>query len=95
MFVKFFGEKYLAAMDKYIMVIPACLHCVHAGKVPHEKLKVNEPWGQMCVNHQALNQALNRGYLNPHCHIQSLGQRSKSLGSLVPEVYGMWNLATN
>ena len=49
MLVKFFGEKYLAAMDKYMMVIPACPHCVHAGKVPDEKLKVNEPWGQMCV----------------------------------------------
>ena len=28
MFVKFFCEKYLLATDKYIMVIPACLHCV-------------------------------------------------------------------
>ena len=27
--IKFFREKYLLAMDKHIMVIPACLHCVH------------------------------------------------------------------
>ena len=31
-------------------------------KVPDEKLKVNEPWGQM-------TSPLNRGYLNLHCHI--------------------------
>ena len=54
MLVKFFGEKYLAAMDKYIMVIPACPHCVHAGKVPDEKLKVNELGSNVCEPNQSL-----------------------------------------
>ena len=39
---KFFREKYLPAVDKYIMVIPARQRCVHAGKTPDGKLKINE-----------------------------------------------------
>ena len=41
MFVEFFREKYLLAMNKYIMVIPARLHCVQGG-APDEKLKINK-----------------------------------------------------
>ena len=38
MFVKFFHEKYLPAMGKYIIVIPTRLQCV-AVEAPDEKLK--------------------------------------------------------
>ena len=54
MLVKFFGDKYLAAIDEYIMVIPACPHCVHAGKVSDEKLKVNELGPNVCEPNQSL-----------------------------------------
>ena len=29
-------------MDKYMMVIPACPHCMCAGEAPEEKLKINK-----------------------------------------------------
>ena len=42
MFVKFFGEKYLPGMDKYINDGNTCPPALCAGKTPDEKLKINK-----------------------------------------------------
>ena len=72
------------------MVIPTCPHCVPAGEVPDEKLKISKLGPNVCEPNKLFirhtSSPLNRGYLNPHCHIRVSDVELSQCGSLPAEL---------
>ena len=66
--VEVFGEKYLLAMDNYIMVTPTHIVCREA---PHEKLKINEMGSKSATIHTVLqSKRANFVVFKIFCYIQ-------------------------